>query len=54
MNILIIDDEKDTRQRIARLLSVSDNVFQADNGLDALTLLDKEHIDLLHAEDGWT
>ena len=47
MNILIIDDEKDTRQRIARLLSVSDNVFQADNGLDALTLLDKEHIDLI-------
>ena len=47
MNILIIDDEKDTRQRIARLLSVSDNVFQADNGLDALNVLDREHIDLI-------
>ena len=47
MNILIIDDEKDTRQRIARLLSVSDNVLQADNGLEALNVLDREHIDLI-------
>ncbi len=47
MNILIVDDENDTRQRIARLLSISDNVFQADNGLEALKLMEKTKIDLI-------
>ena len=47
MNILIIDDEGETRARIARLLSRTDTVFQAGNGAEALALLEKEKVDLI-------
>lgn len=46
--ILVVDDNKHTR-RLFRAVLESENytVFTAENGIDALQLMDKEHIDLV-------
>lgn len=47
MNILILDDEAETRSRVARLLSRRDSVWQAENGLEGLELISANDIDLI-------
>ena len=47
MNILILDDEIETRNRIARLLSKEGTVWQAGNGLEGLRLIEENGIDLI-------
>lgn len=47
-NILVADDDKNTRLLLRAVLeSEKYNVFTAENGEDALRLLDREHIDLV-------
>lgn len=46
-NILVADDDKNTRRLISAVLSAEGyTVFCASDGLEALEVLDKEHIDL--------
>lgn len=47
MNILILDDEAETRSRVARLLSRRDSVWQAENGIEGLELISANDIDLI-------
>lgn len=47
MNILILDDEAETRNRIARLLSREGNVYQGGNGSEGLEIIDNHDIDLI-------
>lgn len=48
LNILVADDDKNTR-RLLRALLESENfkVFTAHDGMEALDMLDREHIDLI-------
>ncbi len=47
-NILVVDDDKNTRQLIKTVLEQEKfTVFTAENGEDALELLDSAHIDLV-------
>ncbi len=47
IHILVIDDDKNIRRLIQALLEAENyTVSTAENGLDALTILEKEHIDL--------
>jgi len=46
--ILVVDDDKNTRIFLRALLEAENyTVFTAENGLEALKALDKEHIDLI-------
>lgn len=48
INILIIDDDKNTRFLLYEVLKMNNfNVFQATNGVDGLDMLEKEKIDLV-------
>ena len=48
INILIIDDDKNTRFLLYEVLKMNNfNVFQANNGLQGLNMLEKERIDLI-------
>ena len=48
INILIIDDDKNTRFLLYEILKMNNfNVFQATNGLEGLDMLEKERIDLV-------
>jgi len=60
-NILVVDDNDSIRKLITTYLSrVGYQVFAASDGIEALDLLDKEHIDLMIADimmpnmDGYT
>ncbi len=47
-NILVVDDNKNTRQLFKAVLENEKyKVFTAENGEDALLVMDKEHIDLV-------
>ena len=47
-NILVVDDDRNTRILLKAVLeSEKYTVFTATNGLEALELLDKEHVDLV-------
>ena len=47
-HILVVDDDKNTRLLLKAVLQAENyNVFTAENGEDALTVMDKEHIDLV-------
>lgn len=47
-NILIVDDDKNTRKLMCAVLEAEHyNVFTAENGEDALEVMDKQHIDLV-------
>ena len=46
--ILVVDDDKNTRMLLKAVLQAENyRVFTAENGEDALEVMDKEHIDLL-------
>lgn len=46
-NILVVDDDKNTRLLLKAVLENENyNVFTANNGEEALKIMDKEHIDL--------
>ena len=48
INILIIDDDKNTRFLLYEVLKMNNfNVFQATNGFEGLEVLEKERIDLV-------
>ena len=48
LNILIVDDDRNTRRLIEEVLkSAGYSTMLAENGADALTVLDREHIDLI-------
>lgn len=48
INILIIDDDKNTRFLLYEVLKMNNfNVFQATNGIEGLEMLEKEKIDLV-------
>lgn len=48
INILIIDDDKNTRFLLYEVLKMNNfNVFQATNGIEGLDMLEKEKIDLV-------
>ena len=51
MNILITEDAKETREVLKNIIkySIDDtiNVFEAENGVDALEIIEKNHIDIL-------
>lgn len=47
-NILVVDDDKNTRLLLRAVLeSEKYTVFTAENGVDALGVMDREHIDLV-------
>ena len=46
-SVLIVDDEKNTREGLARALQRKHTVFLADNGQTALDLLDQHHVDII-------
>ncbi|MCM8538718.1 MAG: response regulator [Lentisphaeraceae bacterium] len=47
-NLLIVDDEVEIREMLARHFSFEDyNVFQAEDGLEALEILNSNKIDLI-------
>ena len=47
VNILVVDDDKNTRRLMKAVLGAEDyTVFTAANGLEALDVMDSEHIDL--------
>ena len=49
--ILVVDDDKNTRLLMKAVLQAENyTVFTAENGADALNLLDREHIDLVGLE----
>ena len=46
--ILVVDDDKNTRMLLKAVLQAENyTVFTAENGEDALGMMDKEHIDLV-------
>ena len=45
--ILILDDDRDVREMLSSALSDDYHIFQAENGTNALTLMDAIHIDLV-------
>jgi len=46
--ILVVDDDKNTRLLLKAVLQAENyNVFTAENGEDALAVMDREHIDLV-------
>lgn len=48
INILVVDDDKNTRRLIQEVLKKAGyNTMTANNGVEALEMLDKEHIDLI-------
>ena len=48
VNILIIDDDKNTRFLLYEVLKMNNfNVFEATNGIEGLDMLEKERIDLV-------
>ena len=48
INILIIDDDKNTRFLLYEVLKMNNfNVFQANNGLQGLDMLEREKVDLV-------
>lgn len=48
INILVVDDDKNTRLLFKAVLeSEGYTIFTAVNGEDALSLMDREHIDLV-------
>lgn len=48
VNILVVDDDKHTRRLYEAVLSAEQyTVFTAENGEEALDVMDKEHIDLV-------
>ncbi|MBN2317359.1 MAG: response regulator [Sedimentisphaerales bacterium] len=51
LNILIVDDSCLVRKAIKRIIEMIDlddgNIYEAENGLEALDLLNKERIDLV-------
>lgn len=48
INILVVDDDKSTRMFLSAVLERNGyTVYTANNGEDALTVMDKEHIDLV-------
>lgn len=47
-NILVADDDKNTRTLLKAVLETENyNVYTAHNGIEALSVLDKNHIDLI-------
>ena len=47
-NLLIVDDEKEIREMLARHFAFEGfNIFQAEDGLDALEILNSQKIDLV-------
>jgi two-component system chemotaxis response regulator CheY len=54
LNVLIVDDSALTRKAIKRMLNMLDldvgDLFEAENGLEALKLLDEANIDLVLAD----
>ena len=47
-NILVVDDDKNTRLLLRAVLEGENyTVFTANNGVAALDVIDKEHIDLV-------
>jgi two-component system chemotaxis response regulator CheY len=54
MNILIVDDSSLTRKAIRRTIGMIDmeigEIFEADNGVSALKLMDEARIDLVLAD----
>ena len=47
-NILVVDDDKNTRMFLSAVLeNVGYNVYTACNGEDALCVMDREHVDLV-------
>lgn len=47
-NILIVEDDKSTAELMNTVISIAGyNVFKAKNGLEALEVTDKQHIDLI-------
>ena len=49
MNVLIVDDEKEIRDKIARFLKFEKDIrlFTAENGLAAQRVLETERVDLM-------
>lgn len=54
LNVLIVDDSALTRKAIKRILDMLDldvgDLFEAENGLEALKLLDEANVDLVLAD----
>ena len=54
LNILIVDDSSLTRKAIRRIIDMLslevDQIFEAENGSEALKILDKTNIDLVLAD----
>jgi len=54
LNILIVDDSVLTRKAIKRIIGMidldADKVLEAENGSEALKILEQEHIDLVLAD----
>ncbi len=60
-NILVVEDEKRMREIICDYLEIDDfTVFQAENGIEAMEIFDKNNIDLVLLDimipclDGWS
>ena len=58
--ILVVDDDKNTRRLLQAVLEAENyTVFSAENGEEALEVMDREHIDLAVLDvmmpkmDGW-
>lgn len=57
--ILIVEDEEKLRNLVVQYLSEKYNVFEAQDGAEALQIFDEEHIDLIVSDimmpnvDGW-
>lgn len=48
LHIMVVEDEKNARRMLATVLQHAGySVYQAENGLDALDLIEKQHIDLI-------
>lgn len=54
VNILIVDDSCLTRKAIKRIIGMIDleigEIYEADNGIDALEILDRSKVDLVLAD----
>ena len=46
-NVLVVDDDKNTRSLMQAVLGKDYNVFTAENGNAALAIMDEQYVDLV-------
>src|SRR5690242_911009 len=53
LNVLVVDDDPAIRQAVQRILSADTRlkVQQAENGLAALEMLEKQHVDIVISDE---